>query len=253
MRGLAFAAMSQRAKLLIAGGVVVAIVIGGGLWWFLRDDAPDEVSLDAAVDQVTDDTATDATDTSAAASGIEGTWTVDTETGVFDFETASGTFAGFRVQEELSTIGSATAVGRTGDISGSFAIEGTTVTEAEFEVDLSTLTTNESRRDSRVQDALETDQFPTATFTLTEPLDLGDETADGEAVSVTATGDLTIHGVTAAVEFPLEAQLVDGTVVLVGSIDQTLSGYDVEAPSSPVVLSISDEFTLELQFLLTAT
>ena len=67
---------------------------------------------------------------------------------------------------------------------------------------------------------------------------------------MTATGDLTIHGVTESVEFPLEAQLVDGTVVLVGSIDQTLTGYDIEAPSSPVVLSISDEFTVELQFLL---
>ena len=242
--------MSTRAKVLIAGVVVVAIVIGGGLWWFLRDDAPEEVSLDAAVDQVTDTTASGPTDTPAAASGIDGTWAVDTETGEFDFETASGTFAGFRVQEELSSVGSATAVGRTGDVSGSFTIEGTTVTEAGFEVDLSTITTNESRRDSRVQDALETDQFPTATFTLTEPLDLGDGAADGEAVSVTATGDLTIHGVTESVEFPLEAQLVDGTVVLVGSIDQTLTGYDIEAPSSPVVLSISDEFTVELQFLL---
>ena len=242
--------MSTRAKVLIAGVVVVAIVIGGGLWWFLRDDAPEEVSLDAAVDQVTDTTASGPTDTTAAASGIDGTWAVDTETGEFDFETASGTFAGFRVQEELSSVGSATAVGRTGDVSGSFTIEGTTVTEADFEVDLSTITTNESRRDSRVQDALETDQFPTATFTLTEPLDLGDGAADGEAVSVTATGDLTIHGVTESVESPLEAQLVDGTVVLVGSIDQTLTGYDIEAPSSPVVLSISDEFTVELQFLL---
>lgn len=242
--------MSTRAKGLIAVVVAAAVLIGGGLWWFLRDDAPEEVSLDAAVDQVTDSTAGEAPDTSATPSGIEGTWTVDTETGDFDFESATGTFAGFRVQEELSSIGSTTAVGRTGDVSGSFTIEGTTVTEATFEVDLSTITTNESRRDSRVQDALETDRFPTATFALTEPLDLGAGAADGEPVSVTATGDLTIHGVTERVEIPLEAQLVDGTVVLVGSLDQTLSGYDVEAPSSPVVLSISDEFTLELQFLL---
>jgi hypothetical protein len=50
----------------------------------------------------------------------------------------------------------------------------------------------------------------------------------------------------------MEAQLVDGTVVLVGSIDQALADYDIEKPSSPVVLGISDDFTLELQFLLTA-
>ena len=53
---------------------------------------------------------------------------------------------------------------------------------------------------------------------------------------------------TESVEFPLEAQLVDGTVVLVGSIDQTLSGYDIEAPTAPSS-SVEDEFTLELQFL----
>ena len=64
-------------------------------------------------------------------------------------------------------------MGRTGDVTGDFTIEGTTVTEASFEVDLTTITTNESRRDGRVQDALETSRFPTATFTLTEPLDAG--------------------------------------------------------------------------------
>ena len=59
------------------------------------------MSLDAAVDQVTDDTTTDTSE--AATSAIEGTWTVDTETGAFDFESATGTFAGFRVQEALET------------------------------------------------------------------------------------------------------------------------------------------------------
>ena len=245
--------MSKRTKVLVAGAVVVAVLVGGGIWWFLRDDAPEEVNLADAVDQVTTTTGAgdQPGDETAAADGIEGTWTVDTESGDFDFESATGTFAGFRVQEELSTIGSTTAVGRTGDVTGSFTIDGTTVSVAEFEVDLTTITTNESRRDSRVQDALETSEFPTATFALTEPLELGDEAASGEPVSVSAVGDLTIHGVTQSVEFPMEAQLVDGTVVLVGSIDRALSDFGVEAPSSPVVLSVSDDFTLELQFLLT--
>ena len=70
-------------------------------------------------------------------------------------------------------------------------------------------------------------------------------------MSVTATGDLTIHGVTKSVEIPLEAQLVDGTVVLVGSTEVTFSDYGVEVPSAPVVVSVSDTGTLELQLLLT--
>lgn len=237
--------MSNKGKVLIAAGVAV-VVIGGALWWFLRDDAPDEVDLDTAVGQVDD-----GTDATTGGQGIEGTWTVDTETGEFDFESATGTFAGFRVDEELAGIGATTAVGRTGDVAGTFTIEGTTVTGADFEVDLTTITTNESRRDDRVQDALETASFPTATFTLTEPIELGAGAADGEAVTATATGDLTVHGVTREIAMPVEAQLVDGTVVLVGSVDLALSDFDVEAPSSPVVLGVADEFTLELQFLLT--
>jgi polyisoprenoid-binding protein YceI len=242
--------MSSRAKVLIAAAIVIVVLVGGGLWWYLKDDAPEAVSLDAAVDQVDGGAATDTTE---AGSAIDGTWTIDAETGAFDFETATGTFAGFRVNEELAGIGAATAVGRTGDVTGDFTVQGTTVTEASFEVDLTTITTNESRRDNRVQDALETSRFPTATFTLTEPLELGDEAADGQSVSVTAAGDLTIHGETQKVDFPLEAQLVDGTVVLVGSLDLTFSDYGVEAPTSPIALSVDDNGILELQFLLTAT
>ena len=34
---------------------------------------------------------------------INATWVVDDEIGEFDFETASGSFAGFRVDEELTS------------------------------------------------------------------------------------------------------------------------------------------------------
>ena len=257
---------------LIALAVVVAAA-GVGLWWFFKDDSPAPVSLGAAVESVTDSTAAPATsgDTSAststvastaataatattagtAAGGVAGTWVVDTETGEFDYESATGTFAGFRIEEELASIGSTTAVGRTGDVTGSMVIDGTTVTEANFEIDVSTITTNESRRDDNVQRALETGQFPTATFTLAEPIELGDAAASGEAVSVTAVGDLTIHGVTQRVDFPLEAQLVQDTVVVVGSLDITFADYGVEVPDAQIVLSVEDHGILELQLLLT--
>lgn len=244
--------MSSRTKVLILAAVAVVAIAGAGVWWFLRDDAPAEVSLDAAVESV-DTTApgADGTDgTAGATDGIAGTWVVDAETGDFDFESATGTFAGFRIEEELATIGSTTAVGRTGDVAGTIAIEGTTLTEATFEVDLTTLTTNESRRDDRVQGALDTATFPTATFALTDPVELGPDADAGGPVQVTATGELTIHGVTRPVEVPIEAQLVDGTIALVGSTQITFSDFDVEVPSSPIVLSVEDSGTLEVQLLL---
>ncbi len=259
----------------LVGGVaaLVVLVLGGGLWWFLRDDAPDAVNLEDAVEAAQDGSTTtstpttlspdaettastdaDASTTSTAPEttppGIEGTWVVDTSIGTFDFESADGTFVGFRVEEEL-TVGATTAVGRTGDVTGSITIEGTTLTVTEVEADLTTLTTNDSRRDDRVQSALATEDFPTTTFVLTAPVELGDAALDGGPVAVDVVGDLTIKGTTRQVTFALEAQLVGDVVAVVGSADILLSDFGVEAPSAPIVLSVSDTATIEFQLLLT--
>ncbi len=246
----------------IAGGALVVVVLGAGAGWFLGRDAPDAVDIDTAASGVTSTTVDGAAGSGSSTAGsgsstdgtttdgLDGTWTVDTSTGEFDFDSATGTFAGFRIAEELAGIGSTEAVGRTGDVSGSFTISGTTVTDAEFTVDLTTITTNDSMRDRRVQDALETGEFPDATFRLAEPIELGADAANGQTVEVTAEGELTIHGVTKDVSVPLQARLVDGTVVVVGSVDVTFSDYDVEVPSSMKVLSVDDHGTVELQLLL---
>lgn len=224
--------------------IVVALLAGAGIWWFLRDDAPDEVDIDTAAESV-DEGGADATPVADAA----GSWSIDTDTGEFDFESATGTFVGFRIEEELAGIGSTTAVGRTGDVTGSIEIGDGSLQRVDIEVDMTTITTNQSRRDNRVQDALETDSFPTATFALTAPVDLGDDPTDGDTITATAAGDLTIHGVTRAVEVPIEARLVGDTAVVVGSLDIVFSDFDVEVPSSQIVLSVEDNGILELQLL----
>jgi polyisoprenoid-binding protein YceI len=243
--------MSKTWKIVLAVAVVLVLMVGGGIWWFLRDDAPAEVSLGAAAESVTTTTAGGTGTTASGPVSIDGTWTVDASSGTFDYETATGTFAGFRIKEELSSIGSTTAVGRTGDVSGSVTIAGDTLTAATFEVDTTTFKTNATQRDSRVQSALETGQFPTATFTLTAPVALGADAATGADVSVTAVGNFTLHGVTKAVEVPIQARLVGDTIVLVGSFDITFSDYGVSVPKAPIVLSVADNGTVEMQILLT--
>jgi polyisoprenoid-binding protein YceI len=247
--------MTSRTKGILAGTAVALLLVGAGVWWvFLRDDAPEEVSLDAATEQVTSTTGTgDAGDgqatTTVADGGIDGTWTVDAESGTFDFDTATGSFAGFRVDEELVQIGATEAVGRTGQVSGTMVIEGSTLRSADVEVVMTDIRTDQSRRDNKVQEALETDQFPTATFSLREPVDLGPGAAAGEEVAVQAVGDLNVHGVTRQVTVDLDTQLVDGTAVVVGSTPVTFSDFGVEVPSAPVVLSVADEGTIEFQLL----
>ena len=245
--------MSKRWSTLTPFVAVGLLVAAAGLWWFFSGDTPDEVSLDAATASVADDVEdpSSADADADADADISGVWTVDTETGTFDYESATGSFVGFRIAEELSGIGSTTAVGRTGDVTGSLTIDGSTVTDATFTVDMTTLTTNDSRRDNNVQDALDTDRFPTASFTLSSPIDLGDGAARGEPVTATVTGDLTIHDITREVAIPIEAQLVDDTVVVVGSTNITFADFDVAVPPSRVVLSVEDNGPLELQLLFT--
>jgi polyisoprenoid-binding protein YceI len=235
--------MRTRTKVVLALFALVVLGAGAGIWWFLRDDAPPRVSLETATQSVTSATAT--------REGIAGDWAVDSETGTFDFESATGTFAGFRIQERLTGIGSTTAVGRTGEVSGRITIEGTKVTAASFEVDTASITTNDQRRDDNVQDALSVTRFPKATFALTDPVELGAEAASGKPITVDAKGTLTIKGVTKNVTIPIEAQLVNGTVVVVGSTDIVFSDYGVEVPRSAVVLSVDNHGIMEFQLLLT--
>ena len=118
-------------------------------------------------------------------------------------------------------------------------------------IDLTTITTDRSQRDSRVQSALETSQFPLATFSLTSPVELPEGAATGESFRADAEGDLTVHGVTNPVTFGIEAQLVDAVVVVVGSAEIVFDDYGVTAPSAPVVLSVEDHGIVEFQLLFT--
>ena len=83
-------------------------------------------------------------DDGVVAEGVSGQWTVDTSIGEFSYEDSTGTFVGFRVDEELASIGSTTAVGRTPVVSGSITIDGQTVTAVTVEADMSAITTNDS-------------------------------------------------------------------------------------------------------------
>jgi polyisoprenoid-binding protein YceI len=232
----------------VVSAAVVLAGAGGAIWWYLRDDAPAAVDLQSATRSVDGGAEAGSADTAV---DVNGSWAVDTSIGDFSYEDSTGTFVGFRVEEELAGIGSTTAVGRSPDVTGTIVLEGTALTAATIEVDMTAITTDDSRRDNQVQNALETYRYPSATFVLTEPIELGDSATNGEAVTVTAVGDLTIHGKTARVRIPLEVELVDNTIVVVGTMDVTFSDYDVSVPRAAIVLSVADEGVIELQLFFT--
>jgi polyisoprenoid-binding protein YceI len=248
--------------------IAIVLVAAGGLWYlFLRPSGPAPVSLGTPAPVATEGTSaggateppatteapaatTSAGGGSTSGEGLDGPWTTDPSVGSFsDF---SSSFVGYRVKETLASIGATEAVGRTPDVNGSITLEGTTITAAEFTADLTTLKSDNDRRDGQLErQALETGQFPNATFTLTEPIDLGAVPADGATLEATAVGDLTLHGVTKSVEIPLQARLAGDVITVAGSLPIVFADFGIAKPQSMMVLSVEDQGTMEVQLQLT--
>ena len=181
------------------------------------------------------------TTTGTADGAVAGTWTV-----------AAGSEAGYRVRERLANLDAESdAVGRTSDVTGGITVvegaEGAQLTAGEIAIDTTTITSDEDRRDNRLRDeGLQTDQFPTATFTLTQPVDVPAAALAGTATDVTLVGDLTLHGVTRSVEIPAQAQLANGQIQVAGSLTFPLADFEITAPNvGGFIISIADEGALE--------
>jgi polyisoprenoid-binding protein YceI len=232
-------------KRLVIGAVavlVIAVVVGGGygLWYVLiGPSSPGSVTAAFPADAVV-----------AAPASLDGTWNVNRTLGSIDAGTSS--FAGYRVQEQLVGVGGHTAVGRTPRISGSMTLTGAVVTNVQMTADLTALKSDQDNRDNQLKrQAIETDLFPTATFKTTQPIDLGTLPADGKIVSVNATGDFTLHGVTRTVTIALEAARQGGIIAVAGSLPIVFADYSIQKPSSFSVLSVDDHGTMELHLLFT--
>ncbi|MDJ0768496.1 MAG: YceI family protein [Ilumatobacter sp.] len=204
----------------------------------------DDAVADGADDEVTDDpTDTRPEATAPAEDAPASTAPVGTEPppadtapagvpeGVSLWNITDASELGYRVDEVLFGVDTA-AVGRTNQITGALTIDGTSVTDAEFVVDVASIESDDGRRDNQFRGRImSTDEFPTATFTLTEPIELGTEAVEGANVETTATGELTLRGVTNTVTFELTARLENGQIGVLGSIPVLFEDYDIANPS----------------------
>ena len=166
----------------------------------------------------------------AATSSLDGNWKV-----------SSGT-AGYRVKETLN--GQATeGVGRTPKVEGSFTLAGTSVTAGEFSIDVSSLESDQTRRDNQVRTRLlNTAEFPVSTFVLDKPIDLGPLPADGVTISVSGTGTLS-----------LQARRAAETIEVVANAPITFADFGIEDPSVSPFVSVGPVGTLEVSLVLGRT
>jgi polyisoprenoid-binding protein YceI len=208
---------------LIAIPVLVALVFGAILIYAnFINDPPDRLSGRDLSERVAAAATSPTTDSTDPASGIsvDGTWNVTDES---EF--------GYRVEEVLFGINT-TAAGRSNQITGSMTIDGTTVTDASFTVDVGSITSDESRRDSQFRGRImEVDQYPEATFILGAPIEFGAVPAAGEQITASATGDLTLHGVTRPVTFDVTAEAGENRIGVLGNIPVQFADYNIDNPS----------------------
>lgn len=229
---------------LVVGALALAALVVGGAWIYATfiNDAPEEFGVADLDNRLSETSTTEkpsttatpettlandsevaespATSTTSLSNDLQQTWTI-----------VEGSEVGYRVAEVLFGIDTE-GVGRTESVTGSIALDGTSIVSAEFSVDVASMRSDDGRRDGQFRGRImETNEFPTASFGLTQPVDLGVSATEGATVATTISGELTMHGVTNPVSFDISAKVEGGRLGVIGSIPVVFTDYDIVDPS----------------------
>jgi polyisoprenoid-binding protein YceI len=214
------------------GVLALVVVIGVGIagWYFFLKSDPEPRAAIKETPTV-----------SAAPTATDGTWTVKPG--------STESFVGYRVTEKLfANVTESTATGRTDNVTGTMTIAGTTVSDITVTADLRDLASDNNFRDGRIRSqGLESDRFPEAKFVLATPITLPATPTVGQTITVDATGDFTLHGVTKRITISLQGRWDGEKVQVVGHLPIVFGDYGITAPTAPVVASVDDHGEMELQ------
>jgi polyisoprenoid-binding protein YceI len=228
----------KRRWLWLAIGIPIALVVlvvGGTYVYihFIEADPPPRLTFS------TETASADPADPAGPVSdSIDGTW-----------KATDASVVGYRVNEVLFGQDNE-AAGRTNAVTGDMAIAGTTVNTASFTVDMTQVSSDSGQRDGQFRNRImQTSQFPTATFELTQPLLLPSVPANLQEITVQANGKLTLHGVTKDITADLKARRNGANIEVNGTIPITFSDYGISNPSGgPATVGDNGEIELLLVF-----
>ena len=246
----------------VLGLILLVVLFYGAIFLYAKviNDSPDEFTagdIDAALSAAADDGTTPATaappttvatapppvaattptiasdSAPSATAGTSAATTAAPQAAVSSQWVATdASQVGYRVQEILFGVDT-TAVGRTNQVDGTLTIDGPQVTGVDFTVDVASITSDESRRDNAFRGrVMSADEFPNATFVLTQPIELGAAPVEGAEVTAQASGDLTLRGVTNPVTFDVTAKQENGLIGVQGSIPVVFNDYGIANPST---------------------
>jgi polyisoprenoid-binding protein YceI len=204
-----------------AVAVIVVLAVAGPFVYFhfIEGNSPAPLSLKPGASPSGTQSASPASGPAASGS-VAGTWKM-----------GSGSRVGYRVKEILAGQ-SHTAVGRSSSVTGSMAIKGSTVKTASFTVKMATIHTDSAQRDAQFDGRImDVARYPDGTFALTKPISLAPLPPAGRIRTYSATGNLTLHGQTRAVTFPVKTELTSGAIEVQGSIPVLFSKWGIPNPS----------------------
>ncbi|WP_157939490.1 YceI family protein [Gracilimonas amylolytica] len=100
------------------------------------------------------------------------------------------------------------------------------ISDLQFNVVVDGIKSGKGGMDSKTYDALDKKKYPNITFVLSEVTSINDS-------SLSATGDLTISGVTKSIQMDVEYEIQpDGSVLFKGTQNINMKDYDVDPPKA---------------------
>jgi len=121
--------------------------------------------------------------------------------------------------------------------------------ENTFAVDLTTLQTDQDRRDKWIRENGPTfNKFPTATFTATSISGLPDSYDEGAEIQFQVNGDLTVRGVSVPITLDVKAKLQGNTLSGVAETTRHLTDFGIDPPDFAKTLTVADEFGIRVEF-----
>ena len=231
--------------------VALVVVVSAGWWFFVREENELATNAPEIPDELVEATSTASTPVPSG----EGTDGAVTFVIIPDRSEAA-----YFADEQLASLPlPSTAKGTTNDIAGEFHVseDGYALSDAatsSFTVDLTTLESDEDRRDNRVQnDALQTSQFPTATFTVTSVSGIDTSLPLDQEHTFQLTGMLDLHGVEKEVTWEVKARREGNVMTALATVTFLYEDFNITPPNIGGFVSVEDDVTLQVQIVAEAT
>lgn len=179
----------------------------------------------------------------ASSTDLDGQWNV-VQGDIHNFTSVGFTFFEVLPAEEKETSGSTT------DVTGEASISNGVMEQARVVVAMDTLTTDKEVRDQNMKDKLFiTEDYPEATFELSEPADLSGLPEDGTVGEVELTGELTIKDKTNLITHTFDAVRSGDQILIAGDVPINRLDYDVITPEL-IAATIDEQGDINLRIAL---